>query len=130
MHTTYLLTVSQHALCRGVYPSLQSAGEGVCISAMHWAGEVSAGGGMSAQGGVCWGGCLPRGNVCPGGMFAKDGGLAARGCVADTPPPREQNDRQVYKTLPCHNFIAGGNYDGCRYFFLLPQGVIMTSVGI
>ena len=42
MHTARLLTVSQHALHRGV-------------SAL----------GVSAQGAVCSGGCLPRGGVCP-----------------------------------------------------------------
>ena len=50
MRTARLLTVSQHALGGGggVYPS------------MHWAGEVSAAGGVSAEGGVCPGG------ICPG----------------------------------------------------------------
>ena len=61
MHTAHLLTVSQHALCRGVYPS------------MHWAGRCLRGvspRGVSAQGeGVCvclWTrrgvGCIPACN--------------------------------------------------------------------
>ena len=58
MRTTRLLTVSQHALGRGVYPSMYWA-VGV-YPTMHWVG-----------------GCLP-GGVCPGGVFPGVG-------VADTP---------------------------------------------
>ena len=72
MHTTRLLTVSQHALCvcvwgvsqhvlgggGCVYPSMHWAGEGVYPS-MHWAGVSAQGTGVSAQGGgvcpiACW----------------------------------------------------------------------------
>ena len=63
------------------------------------------------------GGCLPGeflpGDVCPGGVCL--GGLSASGSAqggdaspggVDT-PPREQNHRQVKKTLPFHNYCYG-----------------------
>ena len=69
MCTARLLTVSQHALGRGVYPSI------------HWAGAV------------CPGGCVCLGGVCPG---VSTHGMSAQGCVWQIPlPPCEQNDRQV-----------------------------------
>ena len=103
MRTARLLTVSQHALRRGVYPS------------MHWAGRCVS------QHALGKGLCLPRGvsdwsvcphpigeggevavwlgRFCPGGVWP--GGYLPRG-VWQTPPgtrgntpPREQNDRQV-----------------------------------
>ena len=78
MHTAHLLTVSQHALHRGVYPS------------MHWTGEVSAQG-VSTQRGVCPVGCLPRGCL-PEGVSAQRGGVCQG--VWQT-PPCGQNDRHV-----------------------------------
>ena len=84
MRTARLLTASQHALPRG----------GVCIPACTGQGGVCPGG--SAQG------SLPRGCL-PGGCLL--GGW-------QTPPtPCEQNDRQTgVKTLPCRNFVEGGNH--------------------
>ena len=65
MRTACLLIISQHALCRGVYPS------------MHWAGGCLPMG-VSARGGVCPGGCLP------GGCLPREGCIPA--CNgADTP---------------------------------------------
>ena len=76
MRTAHLMTVSQHAMCRGE----------VCIPA--WTGW-----GCVCPGGVCQGGVV----VCPGCV-----------CVADTPLWAEW--QTGVKTLPCHNFVAGGNY--------------------
>ena len=85
-----LLTVSQHALRRGrCIPAC--TGQGCVYPSMHWTG------------GVCRG-CLPW-------------GVSAQGCVWQTPPrdqrqtpPCKQKDWQTgVKTLPCHNFVAGGN---------------------
>ena len=56
-------------------------------------------------------GVSAQGGVCPGGRGMSAQGMAAWG-VADTPrpeadtPPREQTG---VKTLPCCNFVAGGN---------------------
>ena len=69
MHTARLLTVSQHALGRGVYPSI------------HWVGGVSQH-------------ALGRRGVCPGWVSAH-GGICPEGCVADTPPP--WTDRHLWK---------------------------------
>ena len=142
MRTPCLLTISQHALCRGMYiPAC--TGQGVCVS-QHAMGRGGVWQGCLAEGclpvgvcpggclfgGVCPGGCLPRGvsaqGVClpRGGVSAQ--GVSAQGCVcpgvARHPPvgvsaqglpdtPCEQNDWQTgVKTLPCRNFVAGGNY--------------------
>ena len=71
---------------------------------MHCAEAVSARRGVFPEGVCFWASeqrrCLPRG-VCLGGVCP---GV----CVADT--PCEQNDWQTgVKTLPCRNFVAGGN---------------------
>ena len=64
MRTAGLLTVSQHALGRGVcIPACTRQG---VYPSMHWAGGVSQhalGRGVPAQGGVCLGVCLPGGGV-------------------------------------------------------------------
>ena len=52
--------------------------------------------------------CAGGGGLCQGGVSAQGGCVSVFPGVAD--PPRGQNDRQVLKTLPCRNFIAGGNY--------------------
>ena len=94
-----LLTVSQHAMCRGVYPSMHWAAVG-CVS-KHALGRGCLHWGVSAQElGVCPGLCLPR-------------GVSAWGC-GRTPPRQdqrhEQNNWQMpVKILPCHNFVVGGN---------------------
>ena len=78
MRTARMLTISQHALRRGVYPRMHWAG-GVYPS-MHWQGGCLPGE-VSAQGGVCQRGCLP-------------GGVCLRGW--QTPPPvNGMTDRQV-----------------------------------
>ena len=103
MRTARLLTVSQHALPRGV----SAREEGRCLPKgclPRW---------------VCPSGCLPRGcaqgGVCPTGVLRWCVSLTG-GCVADTPQtrgrhtPREENDWQTgVKTLPCRNFVEGGN---------------------
>ena len=82
------------------YPSMHRVG--VVYPSMHWAGGV-------CPGGVCRG-CLPSG-VCPGGSA---GGGSAWG-VTDTHQTRGRHpllwtEWQIgVKTLPCRNFLAGGN---------------------
>ena len=88
MRTACLLSVSQHALRRGV-----SAWGRECL---HGWGMSCLPRGMSVQGGVCQG-CLPRGVYLCRGMY-----------VADPPPWTEW--QTGVKTLPCRNFVAGGNY--------------------
>ena len=58
MRTARLLTVSQHALCRGVcIPAC--TGQGVVYPSMHWVGVSARGGGVSDQeGSAGGGGCL------------------------------------------------------------------------
>ena len=80
MRTACLLTISQHALCRGGV-SQHALGRGVCIPACTGQGSV-------CPGGVCLGvqGCVHRGGVCPGGMSAQGlvsshGGCLPRGCT-------------------------------------------------
>ena len=82
MRTARLLTLSQHALRRG---------DGVCPGG---GGYLPGGGGD----GVSPGGCLPGG----GGMCLLGGGVWP-GALP------EQNDKIGVKTLPCRNFVAGGN---------------------
>ena len=91
--TACLLTVCQHALHRGsMYPSMHCA-EGVCITAFIGQGEGCLPGGC-LPGGVCCGGSA-RG-VCPGEGV----------CL-----PLLWTEWQTgVKTLPCCNFVAGGNY--------------------
>ena len=76
--------------------------------------------GICVWGGLCPGGSLsregsPSGEVCRGGVSVRgvsvQGDLCPGGLPDRDPPPSEQNDRQTgVKTLPCHNFIVGGNY--------------------
>ena len=86
MRTAHLLTVSQHALGRGVYPSLQWEW-GVCprgyLPGGVWPGGVWPGGVW--QGDVWWGG------VCP------EWGVSVQGCggVTDTSPEPEANTSPV-----------------------------------
>ena len=122
MRTARLLTISKHALCRGGYPRMHWTG-GVYPS-MHWEGGVCPEGGyVSTQGGSLPrgslpGGCLLRGvssqEVSSQGVSAARGvclprgeGVSAQGVWQI--PPCEHNDWQTgVKTLPCHNFVAGG----------------------
>ena len=68
MRTARVLTISQHALCRGLSARGVSAG-GFLLGGVSAQGDVcpSTGGclarGVSGQGGVCQWGCLPRGGV-------------------------------------------------------------------
>ena len=93
------------------YPSMHWAG--FFFPSMHWTGGCLPRGGLSegvCLGGVCPGGCLPR-ECLPRGMCVCKG----VGGVADTlpqtrgrhPPVDRMTDR--CKTLPCRNFVAGGN---------------------
>ena len=84
---------------------------GVCV--------VSAPGGWSAPGRVSapgGGTCLVGGGVVSGLGGSAPGGMSGRGGVClstfwdTTPPPREQNDKQVQKYYLGHNFVAAGNY--------------------
>ena len=97
---------------------------------------VSASGGvcyrrLSALGGGCLllGGCLPPWGVCSGvfvfsgecllpggvcswggwGVSASGGGVVSQHVLRQTPPPCEQNDKQVQKYYLGHNFVAAGN---------------------
>ena len=132
--TAHLLTVSQHALGRGVcIPAC--TGQGVCIPActgqgvyipactgqggvhpsMHWAGVCVSQHALGRE--VCIPACTGQG-VSAGRGSAQGGvclGVSAQGDVWQTPPrpeadtPCEQNDWQTgVKTLPCRNFVADG----------------------
>ena len=63
---------------------------------------------MSALRGVCCGGCLLLGVSAPGGCLLF-GGVASQHALRQTPPPCEQNDKQVQKYYLGHNFVAAGN---------------------
>ena len=88
---------------QGCLPRVRGCLPGGCLPRGCLPGE-----GVSAQGRVC----LPRrvsayGGVCPGGVFAQGGVCLG---VSGRHPPCEQNDWQTgVKTLPCRNFVAGGN---------------------
>ena len=64
-------------------------------------GGVSATGGVSGLGGICSGGCLLPGGICSWGV--------SQHALRQTPPPCEQNDKQVQKYYLGHNFVAAGN---------------------
>ena len=89
MHTVRLLTVSQHALCRGA----------VCIPACTGGiSQHALGRGMYPS--MHWAGCLPGvGGVCPGGV--------SPGSETDTPPVNRMTDR--CKNITFRNYVAGGN---------------------
>ena len=83
MRTAHVLTVFQHALGRGVYPS------------MHWVGGCLPGRGcLPRVGGRCLPrgmsaqrGCLPRRDGClPGGVSAQGGGCPGGVCLGDVCP--------------------------------------------
>ena len=92
IRTTRLLTVSQHALRRGVYPRMHWAGG--CVSQHALGRRVSAWGipawgvylprGCNCVGGVPAGGYLPRVVYLPGG-FTCPGGVPAGGCRSTCP---------------------------------------------
>ena len=104
-----MMTVSQHAMCRGVSAQRGCLSRGgVCPEA----GVCPEGGGVSASGpgGVCPEGCLPRGvcpgGVCPGrclprevsaqrGVSASDPGGGIPACNGADPPP--WTDRNLWK---------------------------------
>ena len=100
MRTARALTVS---------PSMLSVFRGVC----------SGGVGGSAWGGVCsWGMCLLRGVSAPGGcllpgLVSALGGVSAPGgCIpacTEANTPLWTESQTPVKTLPCPNFVAGGN---------------------
>ena len=49
------------------------------------------------------------GGLCPGGLYP-GGWISVQGGLPETPLPScEQNHRHVLKTIPCRNFVAGGN---------------------
>ena len=86
MCTACLLTVSQHALCRGCV-SQHALGRGVCQ-------RCTCQGGVPAQGGfTCPGGVCPGGEVyLPSGVYMSGGCTCPGGCIpacngADTPAP-------------------------------------------
>ena len=86
--------------------------------------SASRGGALSPGGRVCsWGACLTQG-VCvsapgvsaPRGGMSDPGGVTSMHALRQTPlppPPREQNDRQVWNYYLGHNFVAAGNYTIC-----------------
>ena len=95
MHTTRLVTVSQHAMHRGEYPSMHWAGGFVSQHALDrgvFAGEY-------LPGSVCPGGCLP------GGCLP----LVPRGCVSQhamgQTPPCGQTD--TCENITFANFVCG-----------------------
>ena len=147
MRTGHSLTVCRSLLpeggdvCSGEWGDVCSGGcllwEGVCLG-------VSALGGVSAPGGVCSGGCLLWGvclwGVCSGGVSTLggvcSGGIPACSAEADTPPPCEQNDKQVQKYYLDHNFVPAGNSfvafklhrkDSVDYLTLVRQEWILLS---
>ena len=78
-------------------------------------------------GGVCsWGGICSWGSVCSGGVCSLGGGVASQHALRQTPPPREQNDKQVQKYYLGHNLVAAGKNDGTEggridFMFLAPS---------
>ena len=64
---------------------------------------------MLFGGGVCsrGGGVCPQGGVCSGGVCSR-GGVVSQHAVRQTPPLWTESQMPV-KTLPCPNFVAGGN---------------------
>ena len=83
VRTAHLLTVSQHALHRGV--SQHALHRGV---SQHALGIWCLPRGVSAQGGVCPGGMSEQGGVCPGDVW-------------QTPPPMNRmTNRCKNITLP------------------------------
>ena len=107
MRTARALTVS---------PSTVSA-PGQCL--LPW-GCLLLGGGVSAPGDVCsqgvsasWGlGCLLRGMSAPRGCLLPGGGVGvvSQHALRQNPPPVNRIT-DACKTLPCPNFVAGGNYE-------------------
>ena len=70
---------------------------------------------MSAQDGVSEGGGVSPGGVCPGW------GVCPRECLADTSVNRMT---ESCNTLPCHNYVADGKYEGLR---TLPGNINCTT---
>ena len=122
MHSSRMRTGRSLTVCWSLLP-----GGGVCLGGVCSGGCLlwGVGGvcsqGVSALGGVCLlgglsalGGCLLLGGLLPGGcLLPSSRGVSARGggCIpacteADTPPPREQNDRRV-KILPWPQLRCG-----------------------
>ena len=61
---------------------------------------------MCAPGGVCsGGGCLLQGVSAPEG----GGCMVSQHALRENPPPPLTESQMPVKTLPCPNFIAGGN---------------------
>ena len=120
MRTARLLTVSQHALIRGV-----------CIPACTGWGCVS----QYALGKGCLpGGCLPRGclprvwGVCPGvvsawGVSAQ--GVSAHGGVADTPLWTEKGRSDAYLR---GKYILWSKGNSIGYWFVDVNAFALTSV--
>ena len=91
MHSSRMRTGRLLTVCRSLLPG------GVC------------------SGGVCSGGVsAPVGCVCSrGGVFSRGvcsgGGVAFQHALRQTPPPCEQNDKQVQKYYLGHNSVGAGN---------------------
>ena len=105
MHTTCLLTESQHALLGGSVPTqgVYLPG-GICLVGVPARGYLPEGGvpghsGVPAQGRGVY---LPRGCTCPGGV-------PAQGVPAQVLPPHEQNGRCKNITLPQTSFAGSNN---------------------
>ena len=89
-----------------------------CVPAAHWpyARVCFPGGSVCSRGGVCSRGvCSQGGCLLQGGLLSGGGGVCSRGDVVSqyalrqTPPPCEQNDKQVQKYYLGHNFVTAGN---------------------
>ena len=68
---------------------------------------------VSVPGGVCSRGCLLGGVVSQHalgvqGVSVPGGGVVSQHALRQTPPPCEQNDKQVQKYYLGHNFFAAG----------------------
>ena len=84
MCTACLLTISQHALCRGVVFVSQHALAGVSEKAGVYLPRGCLPRGVSAQEGTCLGGVHAQGCTCPGGVpvgGCAQVGVPAWGCL-------------------------------------------------
>ena len=103
--------------------SMHSSDRGCVYPRMHWAGGLCLGGVCPGVGVSGWGVSAQGVGMSAWGMSAQGVGVSAQGGVClewcgrhprdlrQTHTPCEENDWQTgVKTLPCHNFIAGGKY--------------------
>ena len=112
MCTARLLTVSQHALPRGV-PAM-----GVYLPwGVYLLGRVPARECICPGGCTCQGVYLPRGVDLPGGVPVQGGCTCLWGCTCPgTPPVNRMTDRCKNITFPYTSF-AGGNENQKLYCF-------------